>query len=85
MIGQARHQGWKFLLMGDESWFYFQTGYTRIWLLSDCDPPRRARQIINTQQVMVTVFWSPLGFPVLEALTKRKTFTSDYFYETISP
>jgi hypothetical protein len=34
---------------------------------------------------MVTVFWSPIGFPILEALGKRKTFTSDYFCETIAP
>jgi hypothetical protein len=83
VIAQARHQAWKFFLTGDESWFYFQTDYSRIWLLPDCKPPQRARQTINTQKVMVTVFWSPLGFPVVEALAKRKTFTSDYFCETI--
>jgi hypothetical protein len=38
---------------------------------------------MNTHKVMVTVFWSPLGFLVLEPLAKRKTFTSDYFRETI--
>jgi histone-lysine N-methyltransferase SETMAR len=34
---------------------------------------------------MVTIFWSPLGFPILGALGKRKTFTSYYFCETIAP
>jgi hypothetical protein len=34
---------------------------------------------------MVTVLWSPIGFPIREALGKRKTFTSDYFCETIAP
>jgi hypothetical protein len=43
------------------------------------------RQTINTQKAMVTIYWSPLGFPILEALGKRKTFTSDYFCETIAP
>jgi histone-lysine N-methyltransferase SETMAR len=33
----------------------------------------------------VTIFWSPLGFPILEALGTRKTFTSYYFCETIAP
>jgi hypothetical protein len=42
------------------------------------------RQTVNTQKAMVTTFWSPLGFPILEAVGKRKTFTSDYFCETIT-
>jgi hypothetical protein len=33
----------------------------------------------------MTVCWSHLGFPVLESFAKRKTFTSDYFCETICP
>jgi transposase len=32
---------------------------------------------------MVTVFWSPFGFFIVEALVKRKILTSDYFCETI--
>jgi transposase len=85
VIAHAKHQSWKFFLTGDESWFYFQTDYTRVWLLPESEPPKRVRQTINTQEAMVTIFWSPLGFPILEALGKRKTFASDYFYETIAP
>jgi hypothetical protein len=48
-------------------------------------PPKRVRQTINTHKAMVTIFWSPLGVPILEALGKRKTFTSDYFCETLAP
>jgi hypothetical protein len=85
VIAQARHQSWKFYLTGDESWFYFQTNYTRSWLLPESEPPKRVRQTINTQKAVVTVFWSPIGFPILEALGKRKTLTSNYFCETIAP
>jgi hypothetical protein len=34
---------------------------------------------------MVIVFWSSLGFPVFEALAKRKIFTSDYLCKTFCP
>jgi hypothetical protein len=84
VIAHARHQSWKFFLTGYESWFYVQTGCTRVWLLPESKPPKGVRQTINTQRAMVRIFRSPLGFPILDALGKRKTFTSDYFHETIA-
>jgi histone-lysine N-methyltransferase SETMAR len=83
IIFQARHQGWRFFFTGDESWFYFANHYNRIWLLPDSEVPTRVRNTINADKVMLTVFWSPLGFAVVEVLAKKKTFTSDYFCETI--
>jgi histone-lysine N-methyltransferase SETMAR len=83
IISQARHQGWRFFFTGDESWFYFANNYNRVWLLPDAEVPKRVRNTINAEKAMLTVFWSPLGFPVVEVLAKKKTFTSEYFCETI--
>jgi hypothetical protein len=33
--------------------------------------------------VILTVFWSPLGFPVLDILPEKQPFTSEYFCTTI--
>jgi hypothetical protein len=34
---------------------------------------------------MIVIFWSPLGFPVIQALPPNVTFTSEFFVDAISP
>jgi hypothetical protein len=34
---------------------------------------------------MVIVFWSPSGFPVIQALPPRVTFTAEFFVDKILP
>jgi hypothetical protein len=47
--------------------------------------PTRARQIISTTKVLITIFWSPLGFPVIDPLPAGEKFTARYFCGNIAP
>jgi hypothetical protein len=37
----------------------------------------------SSPKVMIIMFWSPLGFPVIQALPPRVTFTSEFFADAI--
>jgi hypothetical protein len=76
MIAEARYQGWQYFLTGDESWFFYSTDYEQLWIPRGERAPTRARRIISTPKVMITIFWSPLGFPVIDALPDWRTFTA---------
>jgi histone-lysine N-methyltransferase SETMAR len=47
--------------------------------------PTRARHIISTPKVLIAIFWSPLGFPVIDALPTGEKFTALYFCDNIVP
>jgi transposase len=47
--------------------------------------PTRARHIISTPTVSIAIFWSPLGFPVIDALPNGEKFTAQYFCDNIVP
>jgi histone-lysine N-methyltransferase SETMAR len=85
MIAEARHQSWRSFLTGDESWFFYSTDYEQMWLPRGEMAPTRARHIISRPKVLITIFWSPLSFPVIDVLPTREKFTALYFCDNIAP
>lgn len=83
VIKQARHQSWAYFLTGDESWFYFSTDYETQWLYPSEKPSTRPKTIISTPKRMLTIFWSPLGFRIVEMLPQGMKFSAEYFTNTI--
>jgi hypothetical protein len=45
----------------------------------------RPRTIISTAKVMISMFSSPIGFPVITALPPKTSFYSGYFCDHIIP
>jgi hypothetical protein len=41
--------------------------------------------MISSLKAMVIIFWSPLGFPVIQALPPKVTFTSEFCVDTVLP
>jgi hypothetical protein len=41
--------------------------------------------MIGSPKAMIIIFWSPLGFPVIQALPSKVTFTSEFFVDAILP
>jgi hypothetical protein len=80
-----KHRSFAKFYTGDESWFYLSTNHESIWLEDGEEVPQRARKTIGSQKVMVTIFWSPRGFSVVEALPKNEKFNSKYMTDTIIP
>jgi hypothetical protein len=83
MIAEARHQSWRYLLTGDESWFFSSTDYEQMWLPQGENAPTRARHVISTPKVMIIIFWSPLGFPVIGALPAGESLQHDIVATTL--
>jgi hypothetical protein len=79
----AKHRGWRYIPTGDESLFYFTINHDHIWLSEEALTPIRPRQTINTAKRMLTIFWSPLGFPLVQLLPKGQYFNARYFGENI--
>jgi hypothetical protein len=64
-------------------WFYVATDYARIWLRPDQEPPERAKQTTQDKKITATTACSPLGFHVLVALPKGRTFDAEYSGDNI--
>jgi hypothetical protein len=56
LLAKAKRHAWQFIITGDESWFFYVTSRSKIWLSRDADTPEMARRLINTPKVMVTIF-----------------------------
>jgi hypothetical protein len=84
-LEQARHQRWRYFLTGDESWFLNATDFERMWVPEGQMPQSRPRVIVSTPKVMVSIFWSPVGFAVITALPPKTKFSSAYFCDNIIP
>jgi hypothetical protein len=81
----AKHRGWIHFLTGDEPWFWLTIDYEQQWLLPGAERPARPGKMINDPKAMIVLFWSPLGFPVIQALPPKVTFTSEFFVDPILP
>jgi hypothetical protein len=40
LLGSVQRQGWKYLVILDEAWFYFSNQHEQIWLPDQEDPTR---------------------------------------------
>jgi hypothetical protein len=81
----VRHQSWPYFLTVDESWLFYSTDYEQMWLPQREKAPTRTKRIISTRKVMIILFWSPLGLPVIDALPAGEKFTARYFHNDILP
>jgi hypothetical protein len=59
------------------------TDHEQIWLRPGGTPPERARHTIQDRKSKVTIAWNPLGFPLIVALPKGRTFDADCYRNNI--
>jgi hypothetical protein len=82
VLQTAKELRWRFILTGDESWFFYYNPKRSLWLPPDVNAPQVARELINTPKVMVTLFWNPWGVHVSNALLSE-SFNVNYFVRRI--
>jgi hypothetical protein len=75
----AKHYDWRYILTDDESWFYFPINPGHAWVPEGAVTPTRSRQTISRPKRMPAVFWSPLGFAIVQILSKGYCFNAEYF------
>ena len=83
ILEKAQRQGWKYFVTGDESWFYLCYDYERQWVLSGEKPDVRAKKLISSEKVMITVFWNPNQIALVDALPKGERFNASYYTSNI--
>jgi histone-lysine N-methyltransferase SETMAR len=59
------------------------TDHEQTWLWRGETPPERARHTIQDREIMVTIAWNPLGFPLIVALPKGCIFNAEYYRDNI--
>jgi hypothetical protein len=82
-LGSAKHCGWTHFLTGYESWFWLTIDYAQQWLPPGAERSTRLKKMISSSKPMIIIFWLPLGFPVVQALPSRVTFTSEFFVDAV--
>jgi hypothetical protein len=84
VLASAKHRSWRYFLTDDESWFCFSSDHDHMWVAEGEKPPTRTWQTAASPKRMLTVFWSPLGFCLVEILPKGARFDAQYFCSEIS-
>lgn len=83
ILRSSKENDYELFYTGDESWFYLSTDYEQIWLPYEEKPPTRPKHTISSEKYMVTIFWNPNGFLIVEAMDDNMKFNSDYFINEI--
>ena len=78
-IEKVKHQSFYLFFTGDESWIYLSTDHTIQWLHEGDEPSTREKKMIGSKKIMLTVFWNPEGFLVVDLLPEGIHFNSEYF------
>jgi hypothetical protein len=82
-LRSIEYHGWQFIITLDKSWFYLSTDHGRIWLRAKEQLLERPKYTIQDPKMMVTIAWNPLGFHLLDALSKGNTSNAEYYRLTI--
>jgi hypothetical protein len=64
----AERNGWHHLVVGDESWFFFNASPRRMWTPSRDDVATKSRLDIQSKKSMFTIIQNPSGFYVVGRL-----------------
>jgi hypothetical protein len=70
LVGSVQHQGWKYLVILDEAWYYFSNQHKQIWFPDQEDPPTFQEQTVSSPKTTLTVVWNPHGFHLGSLLPK---------------
>jgi hypothetical protein len=82
-LRSAMPHAWTHFLTGDELWFWLTIDYKQQWLLVGTEKLIRPGKMINFPKAIIIILWSPLGFPVIQDLPPKVTFTSEFFVDAI--
>ena len=60
-----------------------ETNYELVWLPNDVPPPEKEKKMKTDKKMMLTVFWNPEGFLIVDVLPHGQKFNSEYFINNI--
>jgi hypothetical protein len=83
ILQSAKHRRWWYFLTEDEFWLDYTIGHNHMWIPGGEEVLARPRRTIASPKRMLTVFWSPLGFSLVEIMPKGILFGFQYFCSNI--
>ena len=82
-LEKASKNSFRFLVTGDETWFFYTSPNNGLWLPPDAEAPTAQRDSHYAPKTMVTVFWGIKGAEIVMALPAGRRWDGDYFCDTI--
>jgi hypothetical protein len=79
MLQSPKRRTWRCFLTRDESWLYYTINHDHMWIPDGEELPTRRKRTVPSPKRMLTIFWSPLGFSLVEILPKGIIFDSRCF------
>ena len=83
ILSRLRKNQFLYFTTGDQSFFFYSTNKSKIWLPSDIDPPDCSTAKFDSPKVMMTIFWSPHGIQLIKALNPGEHFNAEYFQNEV--
>jgi len=68
-----------FIITGDESWIFFNNSGKFQWVFPGETPQVSARKTIDSEKLLLVVFFSTSGFQLIDFVPKDATVDSDYY------
>jgi histone-lysine N-methyltransferase SETMAR len=83
ILERCKHNGWRDIITGDQSWFVCSYGEDGAWLYPEDEAPIMDGSTIGTIKFMVTVIWGVHGIYLVDILPEGESYNSRYFIEKI--
>jgi histone-lysine N-methyltransferase SETMAR len=69
----------RYIITGDESWFYVEYQHALRWSVSLDEVPQRVDRAIGTAKFVLTATWGVSGFYLLDLIPSQCRFNAQYF------
>ena len=83
VVKAAEKDYYRFLITGDESWFFYSTPPQGCWCPADSPGPTAQKATHFAPKIMITIFWNPNGIVLICALPADKRWTAEYFISEV--
>lgn len=80
---KCQKNDFKFILTGDESWFFYYSPHCCQWVHEDEEVPRMVKGNFLVPKRMITIFWNTNGIALLHVLPQNSHMNSTIFIEDI--
>ena len=83
VLEMSKHNGYRDIITGDQSWFVFNYPPKGGWVMEDQDSPVFENPDSHFEKMMITVIWGVYGTYIVDELPEGVRYTSTYFVEYV--
>lgn len=83
VLEEAEADDFRFLVTGDESWFFYTSPKLGLWMPESEARPEAQKPSHYGPKTMIVVFWNIHGALIVEAIPKGRSATGEYFREAV--